>query len=78
VLDCLDRDDVGPDAGLWVAREAGAVVGYAALSLNRYLNLDGAKIVGAVHPTRAGAAGGRGGGDPTPLPPDSGVGGHDR
>lgn len=50
LLDGLDRDGEGPDAGLWLALDDGRPVGYAALSLNRFENLDGAKIVGAVHP----------------------------
>jgi GNAT superfamily N-acetyltransferase len=52
LLDCLDGDGEGPDAGLWLARDGGQLVGYAALALNRFENLDGAKILGAVHPTQ--------------------------
>jgi GNAT superfamily N-acetyltransferase/RimJ/RimL family protein N-acetyltransferase len=50
LLDCRDRDGEGPDAGLWLAREDRRLVGYAALTLNLFENLDGAKILGAVHP----------------------------
>jgi GNAT superfamily N-acetyltransferase len=50
LLECRDRDGEGPDAGLWVARIDGRIVGYAALSLNAFENLDGAKILGAVLP----------------------------
>jgi GNAT superfamily N-acetyltransferase len=50
LLDCQDRDGEGPDAGVWLAQEEGRLVGYAALTLNRFENLDGAKILGAVHP----------------------------
>jgi GNAT superfamily N-acetyltransferase len=50
LLDCRDRNGEGPDAGLWLAREDGRLVGYAALTLNLFENLDGAKILGAVHP----------------------------
>ena len=41
----------GPDAGLLArARLDGRLVGYAGLTLNLFENLDGAKILGAVHP----------------------------
>ncbi|HEY3530283.1 MAG TPA: GNAT family N-acetyltransferase [Nocardioides sp.] len=50
LLDCRDRDGEGPDAGLWLAHEGEELVGYAALTLNLFENLDGAKILGAVHP----------------------------
>jgi GNAT superfamily N-acetyltransferase len=50
LLDCQDRDGEGPDAGVWLAHDEGRLVGYAALTLNRFENLDGAKILGAVHP----------------------------
>ena len=40
----------GPDAGFWLARDDDRLVGYAALTLNLFENLDGAKILGAVHP----------------------------
>jgi GNAT superfamily N-acetyltransferase len=50
LLDCRDREGEGPDAGFWLARDDGRLVGYAALTLNRFENLDGAKILGAVHP----------------------------
>jgi GNAT superfamily N-acetyltransferase len=59
LLDCQDREGEGPDVGLWLARDAGRVVGYAALTLNRVENLDGAKILGAVHPGRQGRGIGR-------------------
>jgi RimJ/RimL family protein N-acetyltransferase len=49
-LECLDHGSEGPLEGLWVARLDGSTVGYAGLHLNRYENLDGAKISGAVHP----------------------------
>jgi GNAT superfamily N-acetyltransferase len=50
LLQCRDRNGEGPDAGFWLAHEGGRLVGYAALTLNLFENLDGAKIVGAVHP----------------------------
>ena len=50
LLDCRDRDGEGPDAGFWLARDGDRLVGYAALTLNLFENLDGAKILGAVHP----------------------------
>jgi GNAT superfamily N-acetyltransferase len=50
LLDCRDRDGEGPDAGLWLAHDGERLVGYAALTLNLFENLDGAKILGAVHP----------------------------
>ena len=49
-LECRDRNGEGPDVGLWLAHDDGELVGYAGLTLNRFENLDGAKIVGAVHP----------------------------
>jgi GNAT superfamily N-acetyltransferase len=51
LLDCRDREGEGPDAGFWLAHDDGRLVGYAALTLNLFENLDGAKILGAVHPT---------------------------
>jgi GNAT superfamily N-acetyltransferase len=59
LLDCRDRDGEGPDAGLWLAHHEGRLVGYAALTLNRFENLDGAKILGAVHPDHQGRGIGR-------------------
>jgi GNAT superfamily N-acetyltransferase len=50
LLTCQDRNGEGPDAGLWLAHDRGRLVGYAALTLNLFENLDGAKILGAVHP----------------------------
>lgn len=50
LLECHDRNGEGPDAGFWLAHDDGRLVGYAALTLNRFENLDGAKILGAVHP----------------------------
>jgi GNAT superfamily N-acetyltransferase len=50
LLECRDRDGEGPDTGFWLARDDGRLVGYAALTLNRFENLDSAKILGAVHP----------------------------
>ena len=50
LLDCEDRDGEGPDAGFWLAHDDGELVGYAALTLNLFENLDGAKILGALHP----------------------------
>ena len=50
LLECRDRDEQGPDAGFWLAHDHDDLVGYAALTLNRHENLDGAKILGAVHP----------------------------
>jgi len=50
LLDSRDRDGEGPDAGFWLAHDGVRLIGYAALTLNRFENLDGAKILGAVHP----------------------------
>ena len=50
LLECRDYGTEGPLEGLWVARLDGRVVGYAGLTLNLFENLDGAKILGAVHP----------------------------
>ncbi|MGI8524375.1 MAG: GNAT family N-acetyltransferase [Nocardioides sp.] len=50
LLECRDRGGEGPDQALWLARSDDEVVGWAALTLNLYENLDGAKILGAVHP----------------------------
>jgi GNAT superfamily N-acetyltransferase len=50
LLECRDRNGEGPDEGFWLARDEGRLVGYAGLTLNRFENLDGAKILGAVHP----------------------------
>jgi GNAT superfamily N-acetyltransferase len=49
LLECRDRSGEGPDAGFWLAHHVGRLVGYAALTLNLHENLDGAKILGAVH-----------------------------
>ena len=49
-LECQDRNGEGPDEAVWLAHADGELVGYAALSLNRFANLDGAKVLGAVHP----------------------------
>jgi GNAT superfamily N-acetyltransferase len=59
LLECRDRNGEGPDAGFWVARDDGRLVGYAALTLNLFENLDGAKILGAVDPTHQGRGIGR-------------------
>jgi GNAT superfamily N-acetyltransferase len=59
LLDCRDRDGEGPDAGFWLAREADRVVGFAALTLNLFENLDGAKLLGAVLPDSRGHGVGR-------------------
>jgi GNAT superfamily N-acetyltransferase len=50
LLECRDRNGEGPDAAFWLAHDEGRLVGYAALTLNLFENLDGAKILGAVHP----------------------------
>ncbi len=50
LLECRDYGTEGPLEGLWLARRDGRVVGYAGLTLNLFENLDGAKILGAVHP----------------------------
>lgn len=50
LLECRDYGTEGPLEGLWVARLGAEVVGYAGLTLNLFENLDGAKILGAVHP----------------------------
>jgi GNAT superfamily N-acetyltransferase len=49
-LECRYRGDDGPYDGLWLARVDDRLVGYAGLVLNRFEYLDGAKILGAVHP----------------------------
>jgi GNAT superfamily N-acetyltransferase len=59
LLDCRDRDGEGPDVGVWLAHRDQELVGYAALTLNRFENLDGAKILGAVHPDHQRAGIGR-------------------
>jgi GNAT superfamily N-acetyltransferase len=50
LLDSRDREGEGPGQALWLARTDDRLVGYAALTLNLFENLDGAKILGAVHP----------------------------
>jgi GNAT superfamily N-acetyltransferase len=50
LLECRDRNGEGPDAGFWLAHDGGRLIGYAALTLNLFENLDGAKILGAVDP----------------------------
>jgi GNAT superfamily N-acetyltransferase len=50
LLECRDYGTEGPLEGLWLARLDGRVVGWAGLTLNAFENLDGAKILGAVHP----------------------------
>lgn len=50
LLECRDYGTEGPLEGLWLGRLDGRLVGYAGLTLNLYENLDGAKILGAVHP----------------------------
>jgi GNAT superfamily N-acetyltransferase len=50
LYECLDYGTEGPLEGLWLAHLDGRLVGYAGLTLNLYENLDGAKILGAVHP----------------------------
>jgi len=50
LLECRDYGTEGPLEGLWLARLDGRLVGYAGLTLNAFENLDGAKILGAVHP----------------------------
>ena len=52
LLECRHRDGEGAAAGFWLARDEGRLVGYAALILNLFENLDGAKILGAVLPDR--------------------------
>ncbi|MGC4109656.1 MAG: GNAT family N-acetyltransferase [Nocardioides sp.] len=59
LLDCRDRDGEGPDVGIWVAREDDRIVGFSALTLNLYENLDGAKVLGAVLPEARGRGIGR-------------------
>jgi GNAT superfamily N-acetyltransferase len=59
LLDCRDRDGEGPDVGVWLAHDGDDLVGYAALTLNRFENLDGAKILGAVAPDHQRAGIGR-------------------
>jgi GNAT superfamily N-acetyltransferase len=50
LFECRDYGTEGPLEGLWLARLDGRLVGYAGLTLNAFENLDGAKILGAVHP----------------------------
>ena len=50
LLSCRDHGAEGPLQALWLAREGGMVVGFSSLLLNAHENLDGAKILGAVHP----------------------------
>jgi GNAT superfamily N-acetyltransferase len=50
LLECRDRGGEGPDQALWLARTDDRLVGWAGLTLNLFENLDGAKIMGAVHP----------------------------
>ena len=50
LLDCRDHGGEGPFRALWLARTGGRPVGFAALHHNLYENLDGAKVLGAVHP----------------------------
>jgi GNAT superfamily N-acetyltransferase len=50
LLECRDYGAEGPLEGLWLGRLDGRLVGYSGLTLNRFENLDGAKILGAVHP----------------------------
>jgi GNAT superfamily N-acetyltransferase len=52
LLECRDYGAEGPLEGLWLARADGRLAGYAGLTLNAFENLDGAKILGAVHPAR--------------------------
>jgi GNAT superfamily N-acetyltransferase len=52
LLESRDRGGEGPDEGIWLAHDGDALVGYAALTLNLFENLDGAKILGAVRPDR--------------------------
>ena len=49
-LDARDHGGEGPYQALWLARTGGRLVGYSALHHNAYENLNGAKILGAVHP----------------------------
>ena len=50
LLEFRDYGTEGPLEGLWLAGQGGRLVGYAGLTLNAFENLDGAKILGAVHP----------------------------
>jgi GNAT superfamily N-acetyltransferase len=50
LLECRDVGGEGPLVAMWVARDAGQTVAYAGLHHNAFENLDGAKILGAVHP----------------------------
>jgi GNAT superfamily N-acetyltransferase len=50
LLECRDYGTEGQLEGLWLARLDGRLVGYTGLTLNLFENLDGAKILGAVHP----------------------------
>jgi GNAT superfamily N-acetyltransferase/RimJ/RimL family protein N-acetyltransferase len=59
LLECRDYGTEGPLEGLWLARQDGLLVGYAGLTLNLFENLDGAKILGAVHPHHQGHGIGR-------------------
>ena len=44
LLECRDYGTEGPLEGLWLARLAGRLVGYAGLTLNLFENLDGAPV----------------------------------
>jgi GNAT superfamily N-acetyltransferase len=50
LLECRDYGAEGPLEGLWLARLGSEIVGWAGLTLNLFENLDGAKVLGAVHP----------------------------
>lgn len=50
LLECRDHEGEGPLVAMWVARDRGQTVAYAGLHHNAFANLDGAKVLGAVHP----------------------------
>jgi GNAT superfamily N-acetyltransferase len=50
LLEVRDYGTEGPLEGLWLARRDEELVGWAGLTLSLFENLDGAKILGAVHP----------------------------
>jgi GNAT superfamily N-acetyltransferase len=50
LLDVQDHNGEGPWQALWLARVDGVPVGWSGVHLNLFENLDGAKVLGGVHP----------------------------
>ncbi len=59
LLDVQDHQGEGPLQALWLALVDGDLVGWSGLHLNLFENLDGAKILGGVHPDHQGRGVGR-------------------